>query len=167
MSRETEEQQASQHGASADGTHHVDHREIVDDLTDMRNQLGLQGAPARPRPVDARPEGALWEAALGSNLTALHEAIGAVRAGMTSGDEQILQGDVRKVVRHANAISALLQQIADPRLLKSHREPVGRAIQEVLHLDKEAEARPELASFMRSSRLGGDLSEIQAKIGHR
>jgi hypothetical protein len=145
MSRETEEQQASQ---------------------DLRSKPELLGEPARQRPVDARPEGALREEALGTNLTALHEAIGAVRAGMTSGDEPVLQEAVRKVVRHANAISALLQQVTDPKLLKSHRKRVHQAIQEVLHLDKEAEARPALAAFLRSSQLGTYLSEIQARIGH-
>ncbi|HEU4734282.1 MAG TPA: hypothetical protein VFT22_40600 [Kofleriaceae bacterium] len=135
-------------------------------LGEMRHKLGLGGDAARERPVDSRSGTTLLEEALGANLTALHEAIGAVRSGMTSGDEQVVQGDVRKVIRHANAISALLQQNTDPKLLKTHKRRVDQAVQETVHLENEAKARPAIAESMRSSELGRYRSEIQAKIGH-
>ncbi|HET7503624.1 MAG TPA: hypothetical protein VFK02_21535 [Kofleriaceae bacterium] len=139
---------------------------VATDLGDMERKLDLKHDEVRPRAVDERPEAVVREEALGANLTALHEAIGAVRAGMNGGADQVVQGDVRKVVRHANAINGLLQQITDPKVLKSHRKPVHQAVQEVLHLDKEVEARPALAAFMRSTQLAAYLSAIQAKIGH-
>lgn len=140
------------------------------ELQGVYRKLGFERWPLPAREVDARSELQLLHHAIRDLLNAAYETAHAVRNELAQGAEHVVEGDIRRVLRHVNHVPLLEDQLnqwrdSDSRGGTMHRAHAQRASAELLSFAGEIALHPTLRGLVSDTPFSANLRAIERMAG--